>query len=337
MHETSLEHLLNSLDVRLHAFAICEIGANWRLTTEPLDSATCYFVMRGYGFLEIGGERVPIAAGAILLIPPGMARSVSGPGPISREIAAADACTGATDGLHILRAHSGEESLVLGCATVSAFWGGRLGLFEYLTGPLLAAAEGNALFAAGFDALLRELTSRQVGALVIAECVVKQAVVLLLREQLRDGGASGLLPHLGDARLVRAVAAMIRAPEHDHSIGSLAEVSGMSRSSFVAHFVAGYRQSPGEFLRALRMRSAARLLVTSDSPIKRVATAVGYSSRSQFSRAFKAAFGVDPSAYRLDHAARAVSAGHGSIADEDAPVDPPRRDAGDYPEPLQTV
>ena len=43
---------------------------------------------------------------------------------------------------------------------------------------------------------------------------------------------------------------------------------------------------------------AARFLETTELPIKTTAGKIGYRSRSNFSRAFKAKYGVDPLAYR---------------------------------------
>jgi transcriptional regulator GlxA family with amidase domain len=55
-----------------------------------------------------------------------------------------------------------------------------------------------------------------------------------------------------------------------------------------------------EFVQTVRLRIAARMLAGSDMPVKSIAAAVGYASRSHFSRAFAARFGNDPSRYRRD-------------------------------------
>jgi len=74
----------------------------------------------------------------------------------------------------------------------------------------------------------------------------------------------------------------------------------MSRSAFVAHFTAVFERTPMDVLKEIRLRRAARLLRTTDLPVKAVAGQVGYASRSYFSRAFKAHFGADPAAYRAE-------------------------------------
>jgi len=53
-----------------------------------------------------------------------------------------------------------------------------------------------------------------------------------------------------------------------------------------------------EFLKALRLGRAAELLTRTDLPVKTVASEVGYSSRSSFTRAFVARYGCAPARFR---------------------------------------
>ena len=72
----------------------------------------------------------------------------------------------------------------------------------------------------------------------------------------------------------------------------------MSRSVFAARFADALGQSPIGFLKTLRLARASRLLLATDLPVKSVATRVGYSSRSSFTRAFVACHGLGPMAFR---------------------------------------
>ena len=81
----------------------------------------------------------------------------------------------------------------------------------------------------------------------------------------------------------------------------------MSRSAFADHFTSAFGQSPIEFLKQVRLYRAARLLEATNLPIKAVAKSVGYESRSYFSRAFRAVYGVDPTEYRADQAGQAAA------------------------------
>ena len=57
-----------------------------------------------------------------------------------------------------------------------------------------------------------------------------------------------------------------------------------------------------DFLKEVRLRRAGDLLRVGDLPIKAIAARVGYSSRSHFSRSFKAFAGTDPATYRAARA-----------------------------------
>ena len=71
----------------------------------------------------------------------------------------------------------------------------------------------------------------------------------------------------------------------------------MSRSTFAAHFSRTFGRGPMDLLRELRLERAAQLLRNWTWPIKALARAVGYESRSYFTRSFRSHFGVPPGAY----------------------------------------
>ena len=72
----------------------------------------------------------------------------------------------------------------------------------------------------------------------------------------------------------------------------------MSRASFAEHFSRAFHQGPIDFVQKVRLRVAARLLAGTDVPLKVIAESVGYAGSAPFSRAFRAAYGADPTAYR---------------------------------------
>ena len=51
-------------------------------------------------------------------------------------------------------------------------------------------------------------------------------------------------------------------------------------------------------LRAARLRRARELLVTTDTPVAQIAHDVGFVGRSNFSRAFRKMYSVDPTKFR---------------------------------------
>lgn len=321
MDPEALENLLSSVEIRLSAFAVCEIGADWRLKVGPLDAMLCHFVARGHGFLEFGDKRIAIEAGSIVIVPPHTSKCLSGPSPITHEVEAEQSCHSHSDGLLEFRASDGAPALLIGCASMTADCGGSFGLLDGLCEPVVLPM-GSGRFAANFEALLDELAKPDIGSMIIAECLMKHALVLLLRQQIEKGADSVLMAPLGDRRLLRAASLMLKNPGAPHTIESLAEAAGMSRSSFMSHFAEVHGKTPGEFLQAARLRSAARLLRTSEMPVKCLAGAVGYASRSQFSRAFKQHFGLDPSAFRLQATAQVPNESLPRRQARRSPVDP---------------
>lgn len=78
------------------------------------------------------------------------------------------------------------------------------------------------------------------------------------------------------------------------SIDGLAELTGMSISSFYAHFKSVTAMSPLQFQKSLRLIKARHLMMTSDTDAARAAYGVGYESPSQFSREYARMFGNPP-------------------------------------------
>jgi AraC-like DNA-binding protein len=294
----ALDRLLRTLDVRLDAFGVCEIERGWRLSSSPMQSATLHYVLKGEGSLESDGLRVAIRPGDMIVVPVGADKSFTALGEQTREVAARDSCALRADGLASFQACGDQADLVIACAAVTATCAGS-GLFDGLCDPLVETVEGSQPFQAAFALMLEEFSRPGPGGVVLAEALMKQCLVLMLRRHVeRLGATSPLLIHRLDSRLGKAINLMATAPAASYTLSTLAQAAGMSRSAFASRFREVYGNTPFEFLQAVRLRAGARLLKSAELPVEVVASTVGYSSRSHFSRAFRAAYGVDPSGYR---------------------------------------
>ena len=121
--------------------------------------------------------------------------------------------------------------------------------------------------------------------------------VALARQSEADGAGSGFLRSLSHPQLSKALAALHAEPARDWSLGSLAEVAGMSRSSFAETFKREVGDTPGNYLTRWRVRLA-QALIREDVALKLVAGRVGYASQAGFLRAFKQVLGESPTAWR---------------------------------------
>ena len=109
------------------------------------------------------------------------------------------------------------------------------------------------------------------------------------------------LKAMKDPFLTKALVAMHENPSQNWSIHELAEVAGMSRSSFAQRFKDVVGMPPLTYLIDYRLRLAARYLRLQQNSISRISELVGYASDSTFSQAFKRVYGISPKAYRQQY------------------------------------
>jgi transcriptional regulator GlxA family with amidase domain len=132
---------------------------------------------------------------------------------------------------------------------------------------------------------------------------MQQCLIELLREHYRDGNHDiRWLSAAENPGLWKVITIIFDHPEEPHSLDTLANHAGMSRSSLVEHFTTSLGRSPMDLVKELRLRQAAALLMATDSPIKTIAVQVGYVSRSYFTRAFKQQFNQSPADFRSKNA-----------------------------------
>lgn len=296
-----LDRLLITLAVRLHAFSVCEIQRGWRLRVDPSEAVVIHFVLAGTGSVRCGGGPwVPFAPGSIIVVPARQSHDVGEADHTVGEAKAEEHCRLVDNGLVTFTAGDGSRDTLLVCGTLSASYGGGLGLFDSLREPIVESLSSAGALRHAFALLLAEIATPGMGTQAMTEALMKQCLILLLREHFRrDRNGSPLFAALQDPRLARAVMEIVEKPAAPHTVEGLASVAGMSRASFAERFLQLYRQTPMDFVQKVRLRIAARLLTTTSLPSKGIASSIGYTSRSSFSRAFRAAYGIDPKAFRM--------------------------------------
>lgn len=264
------DRLLAALDVSVKSLAVDRIGES--ATLDASLDPTVLYVLCGDGRLCAPGRpAVMIEAETFVLVPGGLSCRVES-----------------------------RSTLVAARGAVVASFGGGAGPFDRINAPIVVSFAAHPM-RQSFEMLVEETASPHFGARALADCIVKQAIVLLLRAEFGADRSEPLpwIPALRDDRLGRAVAAMLDRPSDPLTLETLARIAGMSRSSFSGRFNAAFGRSPIDFLKGVRLARAARMLATTDLPVKHIASAVGYESRSYFSRAFRSRYDSDPSDYRI--------------------------------------
>ncbi len=296
----TLDRLLTALAVRLHAFSVCAIQQGWRLAFPSFEAVTVHYVLKGSGALRVGnGPWLAFAPQSVLIVPARQSHVAGEAGAVAHLAQAADRCTLLGDGLVGFTAGDGSRDTLLVCGAISASYTGALGLFDLLRDPMVEDFSASSVLRNAFDLMLAEVASPGLGTQAMTEVLMKQCLITLLRRHLRrDDISSPLFAALQHPRLARAVLAVIEDPAASHSVESLASLAGMSRASFAEHFSRAFQQGPIDFVQKVRLRVAARLLTTTDLPLKVIAQSIGYAGPTPFSRAFRGVYGTDPTAYR---------------------------------------
>jgi AraC-like DNA-binding protein len=295
-----LDRLLITLSVRLHAFSVCRIQSRWRLRFDPFDAVTVHYVLAGSGSVRAGrGAWHPFTRGSIIIVPARQPHALGEAEAPEGEVQGENHCTLLDQGLVTFTAGNGSPDTLLVCGTIAATYGGALGLFDHLREPMVQDLSSGDVFQHAFGLMLSEVRAPGVGTQAMTEALMKQCLILLLRQHLtQQASASPLFAAFHDQSLARAVTEVLANPAAPHTVESLAALARLGRSSFAERFAQAFGQTPIEFVQKVRLRLAAQLLTTTDLPVKVIAASIGYASRSYFSRAFRAAYGADPKTYR---------------------------------------
>ena len=129
----------------------------------------------------------------------------------------------------------------------------------------------------------------------------KQLLALLMYPMARSIQKETTLPQADSQRLQEAMRHLFRHFREDLSLSDLAEKCGYSPN----HFSHLFHESCGirfvDFLNRLRLNYARTQLLTTDHSVSHIAHISGFSSPSNFFRAFRKETGLSPLEYRNHH------------------------------------
>jgi AraC-like DNA-binding protein len=297
-----IDRFLANMEVGVGAFTSCDIRRGYQLTFEPCSTASLHYCLEGYGAMRLSnGTTIAMRQHSFVLLPHGMIYSIGADGsenssdlprrrlraPLFRE------------SVPILQAGEGEAGILTACGEVGVAITSTPDLFAYLREPMVEHFDGPDGLRDQFVILLAESARPGIGTRALTEALLKQCLVLLLRRRMHRGTpAVPWIAALTDPGLARVLEAIFERPSEPFTVESLASIAGMSRSAFAEHFNRTLGQTPMSLLRSARLRRARELLATTNLPIAQIARSAGFSSRSNFSQAFRVAYGVDPSGFR---------------------------------------
>ena len=104
-----------------------------------------------------------------------------------------------------------------------------------------------------------------------------------------------------DDRIHKTIVNIRKHLDTQLNIQKLAEDACMSKDHFIRIFKCETGETPNVYITSRKIEKAELLLVTTDLPIKSIATSLGYYDNSYFVRIFKKYSGITPQKYRENH------------------------------------
>lgn len=103
-----------------------------------------------------------------------------------------------------------------------------------------------------------------------------------------------------DSRIQIVIDYMVLHPTQQYTTKMMCEMADLSESRFRKLFKSQVGKSPSDYLRDIRMTTAARKLLISNDNINSISYEVGFEDTNYFIRVFKKSFGLTPRQYRVN-------------------------------------
>ncbi len=141
---------------------------------------------------------------------------------------------------------------------------------------------------------------------LLARFASPEAAAACARTLLLDPGRSSQTPYMSllapaphaDATVAKAQQWLEDNLRQLSGIGELAAALHVSERTLLRRFRKATGRTPKQYLQALRIELAKRLLATTGTPVEEVATQAGYADATAFHRLFKEMAGISPGQYR---------------------------------------
>lgn len=295
-----LSEVLTLMNTHSAHFAGLRAGGDWAIDFPPPEGVKFNAIIEGTCWLRVQGSEhaIRLTAGDCFLLPHKRAFGLC-----------SDVSVAAIDSDSIYRhAVNGIAS----CGSADGFFliGGRFDLgtqadFLFDGLPDVAVIKSGSDQAPVLNWALRqmahEITHPSLGNAIVIQHLGHIMLVQVLRTYSTQGceDASNWLAALSDPRIGAAIRAIHADPARAWTVGDLATVASISRSSFALRFKQKAGFTPLYYVLRWRMQLAANLLITRQHiTISSIAQKLGYDSDSAFSHAFKRTLGCSPSEYR---------------------------------------
>ena len=297
----NFEHIFDQLEISTDPFALCELHGQCNLNVGQDSNVSLHYILNGEGELTIQDNApIELKPGSLVLIPALKSHALRSFGSANNaHLQCAPPELKLQHFLKVDQTNDGIGQVIALCAHLQIGLRGAIDVIEFIREPIVEHIESDSPIYPTISQIVHELSQPSAGSRAMIRALLTQCVIEMLRRRLTNENSElRWMAALRDPTVWTALRAMLDEPGAPHTVDSLAELAGMSRSAFAARFSSAYGNGPIVLLRELRLRRAATLLKNSDLPVKRIAQMVGFNSRTAFSRVFEQYIGNSPSEYR---------------------------------------
>jgi len=272
---------------------------HWKMSVANTGFAQFHFIVRGSAVVEHADCVEHLSMGDLILFPKGASHAISDH-PDSPTTRGQDVMAAMADGNEPFV--DGEPATRMICGHFEYDLTHQHPFIRDLPSCILLRTsdlEIGALMSALVPLIVTETRSTLLGGRIVAQHLSQALFASILRVHFEQQSSdTGFYAGLRDERIILAIAAIHEADGWKYSLSDLAEIAGMSRSSFATKFKAHVGQTVGDYALTWRLFKARQALLDPAKTIEQIAHEHGYGSGSAFSRAFRETLGISPSQAR---------------------------------------
>jgi AraC-like DNA-binding protein len=296
----ALSGALTKMKITAFRNVVLDAGGRWAMDFPAYEGLTLNAVHHGECWLDVGqsGKPIRLHAGDCFLLTGQQKFTLASDLSLASRLRAEDLYPYAKNGL--VRCNQGKELLIVG--TIFRFEG-HLPAIMFSRLPPVVYIAGGSDQAAVLHWTLERFSTEFMGDALGRSLILAHLAPIMLLQALRVYQATAptddnWLTALADRRIARVIEVIQTNWQRNWTLAEFASLAGMSRSSFAAVFKQKVGISPMDYLTHWRMQIACDLLGDGKDAMINIATAIGYSSESAFSSAFKKVLQCRPGAYR---------------------------------------
>ncbi|MDY0746724.1 AraC family transcriptional regulator [Paucibacter sp. R3-3] len=297
------------LDLRLDGveYGRCVMQAPWAVAFPAQRSARFHFVGSGGAWLRSPTtDWLQLHAGDAVLLPRGSLHVLASAPDVPPVEIDSLSRVAVADNIYLVGGPSAEPSGVpadvMFCGALRFNLDPLHPLISMMPELMLARelAAKDATVPTLLDAMEREVALDRVGACGILARLADALAASIIRAWVEGscGSTAGWVAAVRCPKIGKVVAAVHADPERDWTVPELADVMGVSRSTFADAFTRTMGESPARYVAKVKMFQARRWIAQDGMRIAVAADRLGYESEASFSRAFKRIIGHAPSAAR---------------------------------------